>query len=195
MSLSLAVLLAVSAKMPQDKEAPASWPLVAVVTPLNTWGDKWEDLKARQIAKSKEFLEQTLPKHGLRVLSGKAVDDAVRETKADLLDEDQPRKPLLTAIGKQLHADYVVFGVITDSEQKKMERTFGSDMEGRTTVKLWVIDVAADKAVTSAKSFVGRSGGIRISDGKGSERQVQAAANAFRDGLKDFFLLYPERKR
>ena len=128
------------------------------------------------------------------MLSKDAVKKALDDAKLDLSDEDQPRTPLLIQIGKALGVDYVLFGIVTATEHKKQKRLLYEDIEGNATVKLWVIDVKAEKAIVSAKSFLGRSGGARISDGKGSQRQIQAAANAYREGLKDFLKLFPEIK-
>jgi hypothetical protein len=115
------------------------------------------------------------------------------ELKIDFSDEEQQKRATLYELGKKLNADYILLGVITHTEQKEFNRTLYKDIEGRTDAKIWFLDVKGEKPILSAKTVTGRSGGNRITL-KPSDRQIQAAANAFRDALKEFFIGYPERK-
>lgn len=170
-------------------------PTFAVVPTINISGEKWEELKDKQCKKVHEYLDETFAKRELKQIDSLTVINAIKKLELDFMDEDQPRKPLLESLAKEVKADYVVFAVITATEQKKQDRVFYQDIEGNATVKLWLYETKSNKSLISAKTFIGRSGGNRVGSGKGSDRQIQAAANAVRDGLADFFKAYPEIKK
>lgn len=175
--------------------ARADGPRIALVPTISTSGEKWADLTARQISKSSEFLKEQFLKRGFTLVPDAELTQAMGELKIDFTDEEQQKRSTLFDLAKKVKADFILFGVITATDQKKQDRLFYKDVEGRTDVKIWLLDVAAEKPILSAKTVSGRSGGDRMSfDRKGSDRQIQASANAFRDALKDFFLAYPEKK-
>jgi hypothetical protein len=188
-SLLTSILLVASAAVARSQA-----PRVALVPVLNLSGEKWEELKARQISKSNEFLRTEFAKRGFSVVPDAELTQAIGELKIDFTDEEQQKRSTLFELGKKLNADYILFGVITATEQKKQDRAFYKDVEGRADVKVWFLDVRGEKPLLSAKTVTGRSGGNRMSfDNKGSDRQVQASANAFRDALKEFFLAHPAK--
>ncbi len=168
---------------------------VAVMPILNSSGDKWKDLKDRQIAKSHEWLATEFASRGFDVIGMPTVLDAIKESKIDFSDEEEWKRASIFQIGKAVNAHYVLFAVITSTDQKKQNRTFYTDIEGMAEIKIWLLDCKTDTPIMSAKTFVGRSGGNRVGDGKGSNRQIQAAANAFDVALKDFFKDFPKIKR
>jgi len=173
--------------------ATVAKPRVVLVPVLNLSGEKWEELKLKQVAKANEYLQQQFRDRGFEIVSSDEVRRAMDAEKIDFTDEEQQRRAVLFDLGKKLNADYVLLGVITHTEQKQFDRTFYKDIEGRADAKVWFLDVKAEKPIVSAKVFSGRSGGNRMTL-KPSDRQIQAAANAFRDALKDFFKDYPESK-
>ena len=184
---------------PEPKKQPTAHrdgPRIAICPLYNVAGEKWVELKERQIRKSNEFLMTELGKRGFDIVNADTVLKTLQGLNVDLSDEEQQKRSTLFQVGEKLSADYVLFAVITETSQKKQMHGLTLDTEGQATIKLWLLDVRDQKAIISAKSFVGRSGGTRgfTIDNKGSDRQVQAAANALRDALKDFFLTYPERQ-
>lgn len=188
------VTLAVLAALTSAAVASAfDRPRVVVVPVLNLSGEKWEDLKTKQATKATEYLSEQFTKRGFDLVSAPDVKSAMDELKLDFSDEEQQKRATLFELGKKLNADYILLGVITHTEQKEFNRTLYKDIEGRTDAKVWFLDVRGEKPILSAKTFTGRSGGNRITL-KPSDRQIQAAANAFRDALKEFFVAYPERK-
>lgn len=168
-------------------------PRVVVVPVLNLSGEKWEELKAKQATKSNEYLAEQFTKRGFDLVPATEVKGAIDDLKIDFSDEEQQKRATLYELGKKLNADYILLGVITHTEQKEFNRTLYKDIEGRTDAKIWFLDVKGEKSILSAKTFTGRSGGNRITL-KPSDRQIQAAANAFRDALKEFFVGFPEGK-
>jgi TolB-like protein len=169
-------------------------PRVAVVPILNLSGEKWEELKAKQSAKATEFLTEQFTRRGFDLVPPQDVKGAIAELKLDFTDEEQQKRATLFDLGKKLNADYILLGVITHTEQKEFQRVLYKDIEGRTDAKIWFLDVRGEKPILSAKTFTGRSGGNRVTL-KPSDRQIQAAANAFRDALKEFFIAFPETGR
>ncbi|MFZ4506839.1 MAG: hypothetical protein ACOYON_03990 [Fimbriimonas sp.] len=168
-------------------------PSVAIVPIQNLSGEKWEALKQNQINKSEEYLRDQFGKRGFSLVPKTDLRDAIAELKIDFTDEEQQKRSVLFDLAKKVKADYIIFAVITETNQAQRDRTFYTDIEGKASVKIWLLNAQKETAILSAKTFVGRSGGNRLGDGKGSERQIQAAANALRDGLKDFFTDFPIR--
>jgi hypothetical protein len=168
-------------------------PRVVVVPVLNLSGEKWEELKTKQATKATEYLNEQFTKRGFDLVPGHEVKGAIDELKLDFTDEEQQKRATLFDLGKRLNADYILLGVITHTEQKEFQRVLYKDIEGRTDAKVWFLDVRGEKPILSAKTVTGRSGGNRMTL-KPSDRQIQAAANAFRDALKEFFTGFPERR-
>jgi len=173
--------------------AVADAPKVAFLPLQHLSGEKWEDLKRKQIEKGHRYLAGEFKSRGFEVVSAEAVKRVLDESEIDLTDEENHKRAVLFDLGKKLGVDYIFFGVITGTDQKKQDRNLYKDTEGNCDVKMWLLNVREEKPILSAKVFTGRSGGARLSlDNKGSDRQVQATANAIRDGLKDFFADYPK---
>lgn len=172
------------------------FPRIAVLPIFNIAGEKWQELKDKQIMKGQEYLQTEFGKRDFDIVGAELVNKTLDSMKIDLTDEEQQRRSVLFDIGKKLDADYLVFAIITETSQKKQMRALYMDTEGQTTVKLWLLDLKDEKPLISAKTFVGRSGGNRLSiDNKGSDRQIQATANALRDALKEFLSKYPEVRK
>jgi hypothetical protein len=98
-------------------------------------------------------------------------------------------------IGQKLDADYLVCAIITDTSQKQQMRGLFMEREGRTDMKIWLLDLRDEKPIISGKLFSGRSGGRVSPLDKGSTRQIQATANALNDALKAFLAKYPTVKK
>jgi len=165
--------------------------VVAVLPTVNASGEKWEELKRKQSARIDEWLAKHLPAAGFALKPAPEVKEALAGIELDLADQEQWRKATLLQVGERTGADYVLFCAVTLTEQKEQKRTWYVDKEGRTDVRVWLIDVKAGKALIGGETFTGRSGGNRISfDNKGSERQIQAAVNAVRDATRAFLAPY-----
>jgi len=164
---------------------------VALLPTVNTSGEKWEELRARQNAKVDEWVRTHVAAAGYRLIPAEEVAAAVSGLKLDMKEEENWATATLAEVGRKCGAAYVLFCAITFTEQKEQNRLWFKDKEGRTDVRVWLVDVGAAKAPVAGKTFVGRSGGNRISlDNKGSERQIQAAANAVRDATRSFLAPY-----
>ena len=175
--------------------AQSSMHTITLIPASNLSSEKWAELKENQVKKIAEYLNETLTPRQFVISSADSVSTQLTALKIDLSDEEQPKRAPLLQIGKVLNVDFVLYEQVMNTEQKQQERFLYKDLEGICEVKIWLIDVKAEKAILSAKTFVGRSGGARLSaDHKGSERQIQAAANAVANGLKDFLKQFPIEK-
>lgn len=164
---------------------------VAVVPTVNGSGEKWAEFKQRQSAMIDDWAVTHLPAAGYALTPRDDVRSAVRALALDMTDEENWRRSVVLEIGRKAGADFVLFCAITSTEQKLQKRPFYEDKEGRTDVRVWLMDTRSGEALLTGKTFTGRSGGNRVSiDNKGSERQIQAAANAVRDATRDFLAPY-----
>lgn len=183
----LAAMLAVAAHAQEGKSRGT----VAVVPTVNASGEKWAALKEKQQDKIREWITTHLPAAGYALTPTEKVTEALQALKLDMTDEENWRRSVIRDIGEKAGADYALFTVIVHTEQKEQKRVWYVDKEGRTDVRVWLIEVKTGEALLSGKTVTGRSGGNRITiDNKGSERQIQAAANAVRDALRDFLSPY-----
>lgn len=170
-------------------------PRVAILPVLNQSGEKWEALKTNQVSKAEEYLSDQFGKRGFDIIPRSEVQSKLVDQKIDLTDEEQQKRSTLFELAKAVNADYIVFAMITGTGQTQRNRILYVDVEGWCDTKVWLLDVAKQIPIVSAKTFKGRSGGNRMSfDNKGSDRQIQASANALRDALADFFKSFPENK-
>ena len=166
---------------------------VAILPIQHMSGEKWEELRNNQVAKGEAHLNEEFGKRGFTLIEPSAIASALDELKIDLTDEEQHRRAVLTDIAKKLDADFIYFGVITQTSQSMTNNLFSQKRRGKTTVKMWLLDVKNGEIILSAKSVEGESsaGTLHGLLGKGSDRQIQATANAIGEGLKDFFAKYP----
>lgn len=171
----------------------SSAPSIAIVGVLNSSGEKWEDLKQKQVKAVMDYLHMEFQKRGFNITPGHTVTQCLTDMKLDMNDEENHRRPVLYEIGRKLDVDFVLFGVIASTRQHERNRFLYTDIEGETQAKIWLLDVRHELPVVSAKTFTGRSGGYRGAPllTKGSDRQVQSAINAFRDALSDFIKSFP----
>lgn len=160
---------------------------IAIVPPVNLTGENWPELRLRINEKIAEYTRSEFTRRGFQIVPTENLLQAADNLKIDFLDEEFHNRATLYRLANTLQADYILFTVVTHTDQKKQNRTFYEDIEGRTDVKIWLLDAKRQEAVVSARTFTGRSGGARLGDGRGSQRQIQAGANAVRDALKPFF--------
>jgi hypothetical protein len=177
---------------PNISSQRSSSPSIAILPVLNTAGEKWQELKDRQRAKGDEYLADEFGKRGFAVVNAATVKSDIEQQKLDLTDEEQQKRETLYGIADRLHADYVVFVVITNTDQKLIQQILASKREGWADIKVWLLDAAHHTQILSAKTLRGNSGGGFFAGvDKGSDRQVQAVVNGLRDALKDFFKPFP----
>jgi hypothetical protein len=170
-----------------------SLPTVAIVPTVNVSGEKWEDFRRRQATKIDAYLEKEFKAKGFKVIDPLFVQNAVEKLKIDFSDDETPKRSALFQLGKELGADYTYLPILQNTEQKQQDRDLYTDREGRTDVKIWFLNVREEKPILNAKTFIGRSGGLRFTF-RPSDRQIQAAENAVRDSLNEAWKIFEPRK-
>lgn len=172
--------------------ALGSAPTVAVVPVINIAGENWELLKARQSNVCNAYLHDQFTTRGFHISPADAMLSEMKREGIDFSDDEQQRRAILFQLGHALKVDYIVLAVITDTRASTNSHIIYSDSVGHASAKLWVLDVAHDKVILSGRKIDSESGGSRLTyDNRGSDRQVQAAVNTLRDGLKDFLGGWP----
>lgn len=175
--------------------AAASPLQVACIPVVNVAGANWEQLKARQSNVCNAYLRDQFAARGFKLAPADAVMSEMKREGVDFSDDEQQRRAILFQLGHALQVDYIVLAVITDTRASTNSHIIYSDSVGHASAKLWLLDVAHDKVVLSGRRIDSESGGSRLTyDNRGSDRQVQAAVNTLRDGLKDFLSAWPEQK-
>ena len=173
----------------------AAPPSVAVLPVVNVAGENWELLKARQSNVCNAYLRDQFTVRGFHISPADANLSEMKREGIDFSDDEQQRRAILFQLGHALHVDYIVLAVITDTRASTNSHVIYSDSVGHASAKIWVLDVAHEKVVLSGRKIDSESGGSRLSyDNRGSDRQVQAAVNTLRDGLKDFLASWPVEK-
>jgi hypothetical protein len=167
-------------------------PRIVLVPTHNLSGERWADLRRKQSIKIDTYLTTEFGKRQVDIVPRSEVEDAMKRLEIDFSDEEQLTRATMYRLGRELRATYLYLPVILATEQNYQDRDLYTDREGRTDVKVWFLDIANEKPVLSAQTFVGRSGGLRITL-KPSDRQIQAAANAVRDSLKEHWGLFSQR--
>lgn len=90
---------------------------VALIPVLNLSGEKWEDLKLKQVAKGDEFLRETFSARGFKVVDPALLTGKIEDLKIDLTDEEEQKRATLYRIGRAVGADLIVCALITDTDQ------------------------------------------------------------------------------
>jgi|SRR5579871_6533574 len=169
---------------------------VALVPVINLSGEKDPSFKADQTKRGNEELAREFTEHGFKLVDQQLIDKSIADLKIDLNDEEQQKRDTLYKIGKEVKADLIAFVLITDVSKREINNVFSSAIEGRAKIKVWLLDVNAEKPIRS--SFVMDSktnGSAAFGATKGSERIVAAVGKGIEEALKDFFKPYPKVKK
>ena len=168
-------------------------PRVAIVPTVNLSGESWNDLMTRQNERINGYLTTEFTKRNFRLVDADELAAAARDMDLDWRDEENHRRAVLLELGRKVNADYIYFNVVTFTDQKTHDRDNYTDREGRTDVKIWFLETKTERAIYSARTFVGRSGGMRVTL-RPSDRQLQAGVNAVRDAIQPFFKEFAARQ-
>jgi hypothetical protein len=167
---------------------------VAILPILNTSGEKWVDLRNRQVSAATEFLNKEFRSRGFDVLTSESVAAALTGLNLDLSDEENWKRENLYKLGEAVGARLVYMVVITGTAQHKSTSFFSVTVEGSVDLKMWLLDVGQRQSILSAKTVRGSSKHDDVFGAlKGSDLQVVAVSNGLRDGLKEFFAPYPAK--
>lgn len=165
---------------------------VLVVPPMNTSGDKYEEMKQNQIDEARKTLRSRFAERGFQLVSEEESAQIFKDSGVDFADEENWRKEPLYKMGEAAHARLVVFTVIERTYQKKTERLLGESLEGYAALKTWLLDVQDKKPILSAAKFEAKSS---RNANTGSLKQIRAVRLGLDEQLKEFLKPYPTLKR
>lgn len=165
---------------------------IALVPIVNDSGEKWVELQNRQVEAGGKWLVEEFTKRGFTVVPAEEVARAIAELKIDFGDEEQRTRENLYRIGQSTGATLVNFSVIVASKQGKTGGLFPK-AQGEVTLKLWLADAVKKEMVINAVTMKGKASGssFLVDLEKGSDLQVRAVGNTFKDHFKKFFGDYP----
>lgn len=180
--------------LPLSQSAVASSPTVALLPIVNEAGDKWKDLKEKEIRAGTEFLHKQFSDRGFSIKPDSVVAETLQAQKVDLSDVDQQGKETLYGVGQATGADYVEFAVITSTEGGR--GGFPVHTDGTVRIQVWLLNVKARQDILSAQTFTGfhRGAGIGLLSENASSCQVKAVRDGLGKALKSFFDGFPVKK-
>ncbi len=191
--LALALLAVSLVGLTPNEDYTPKTTKVAIVPVVNLSGETWPELKTKQSLHGLKEITACFLERAFVVLPSSDVVKALADTKIDLTDEEQHRREVLYGLGEKLDADLVAFVLITDVDQRKVNKFFVQSTEGKAKMKIWLVDVKKKEPLLSAKVIEGtsKSGGFLEIGEKGSNRKVLAVANGIRKALSDQLSKYP----
>jgi hypothetical protein len=117
------------------------------------------------------------------------------DLKIDLMDEENHNRSTLYRMGEAADADIIAFVVITNVDQKRVQRPFGDDdhqLESRANIKIWLLDVKQQRPLLSAFRQEAQAKNILLASFDSGARLIRKAVEgAVRDSLKETLSLYP----
>src|SRR5690242_13363106 len=133
---------ATSAPLDAPRYVPAQT-RVLLLPVINLSGEKDRKQRNDQTATGQKELEKQFRSRGFQIIGSADTKKTLAELKIDLTDEENHNRSTLYRIGEALSADIVAFVVITNVDQKRVQRPFGDDdhqLESRANIKVWVLD-------------------------------------------------------
>jgi hypothetical protein len=167
---------------------------VALLPVVNLSGEKDAKQRRDQILKAEDELNRQFGRRGFTVLPRAEVERALADAKLDLTDEENHNRATLFGVGKALNADLIVFVVITDVDQRRVQTAFDIDeMVGKAKTKTWLLSVPDGVALLSAYRQESQSrSNLAPSFDSGARLIRKSVEGTVRDALADFLKQYPE---
>jgi TolB-like protein len=191
--LVLLVMSAIASFAAQTNPSESS-PVVAILPAANLSGEKWEELTQKMNERVNSQLAKLFAERGFTQIGATDIEAATKQLDIDLADEENFRKENFYRIGEAVHANFVVFVVISSSTQRIKQNLFTSAPEGEVKIKYWLLDVKNHSAIASAKSEVARARPKAwLGVAKGSDQQLTAADRVIEQALKTFLATYPKK--
>lgn len=170
---------------------------VAILPVVDRTGEKVIERRKRQEWTGYYNIAELFHERNFKLASPLAVKKAITDQNLDLQDEEAYRRDNFYKIADAVHADLVVFVAVMESrEDRKRTGIFGNDknaeIQGRATVKTWLLDAKQRKAIISAVQNEGKAAGVKVGfdTNAGTRRRANAVGNAIKEQLEDFFAPY-----
>lgn len=177
----------------EDRKYDPATTKVVVLPVVDATGEKVAERRKRQEDVCYKNMNELFTKHGFQVVEEAKVRQALADNKVDLSDEENYRRDTFYKVAKAAGGDLVVFVLITDSRTDKKTSLFKADeLQGRAKIKLWFLDAKNEQAIYSAVTKEGKAGGASklFATNEGTDRRANAAGNAVKEQLEEFFKPY-----
>jgi hypothetical protein len=166
---------------------------------INLSGEKDRKQRADQTAAGQKELDKQFRGRGFQIVEDGDVEKTLADLKIDLTDEENHNRANLYKIGEAVKADIVAFAVITNVDQKRVQRPFGDDdhqLESRANIKIWLLDARQQQPILSGVRQEAQAKNILFASFDSGARLIRKAVEgAVRDSLKDPLAPYPVARK
>lgn len=168
---------------------------VVVLPVINASGEKDKKQKSDQESVGTNELTKQFRERGFQVTDAALVHKTLADNQIDLTDEESHNRATLYRAGELTQADVIVFVVITNVDQRRVQTTNGGDdqkLEARANVKIWLLDMKQKRALLSAYHQEAQSkNDLFPTLDSGARRVRRSVEGAIRDALKEPLKPYP----
>ena len=167
---------------------------VAILPVINQGGEKDAKQRAEQTKRGHQELIHQFKSRGFRLVDEADIIQVCQDNDIDLQDEEQHKRATFYRIGRAVDADLVVFAVITHVDQRRvLANTSNSQkLEGRASVKTWLLDVKRERPILNAAAWqAGSSRSLFAEFDSGARHIRNAVGGAMKDVLAAFLKPYP----
>jgi hypothetical protein len=92
---------------------------VALVPLVNVSGERWVELKRRQVERGNLFLRAAFSDRGFQLIDADILAAETSELGIDMSDEEQQKRATLYRLGRAVGADLIVCALIVDTDQSE----------------------------------------------------------------------------
>jgi|GEM_PF-993907 hypothetical protein len=184
------------------KDSPAkvyvpSETTVAILPVIDRSGEKAENRRRQQAGNGYRNAIEIFVERGFKIADKNAIAKAIEDAGIDLTDEEDYRRDNFYKVGEAVGADLAIFAFIVDTrEDTKRNILTGNEIQGRASVKMWLVDVKEKKPIFSAIVREGKAAGQSklFATDEGRNRRANAVGNAIKEQFEAFLKPYPKVK-
>ena len=170
---------------------------VAILPVINQAGEKDAKQRAEQTRRGHEELTRQFKSRGFLLVDEADIAKTCADKEIDLQDEEQQKRATYYQVGRAVDADLVVFALITHVDQRRVLANTSGDqkLEGRASVKTWLLDVKRERPILNAATWqAGSSRSLFAEFDSGARHIRNAIGGAMKEVLAPFLKSYPTLK-
>ncbi len=172
---------------------------IAILPCVDRTGEKVKEWRDRQAGAAYRNAIEQFAQRGFKIADKAEIAKAIADLKLNLDDEEDHRRENFYKVARAVNADLVLFCFVVETrEDKKNGGVFGGgdEIQGRATVKTWLLDAKKEQKILSADVKEGKAAGksklFGTNEGRG--RRVNAVGNAVKEQLEPLLKQYPKVK-
>lgn len=166
---------------------------------VNLSGEKDKKQRADQTAAAQKEFDKQFRSRGFQIVEDTETEKTLADLKIDMTDEENHNRATLYKVSEAVKADIVAFAVITNVDQKRVQRPFGDDdhqLESRANVKIWLLDAKQQQPILSGVRQEAQAKNILFASFDSGARLIRKAVEgAVRDSLKQPLAPYPVARK